>query len=285
MNYLNDHSAFNSTDELNAAVYLHIRNNTHLLNESDRSAIKLISRYAVKYTGVAHLKAKTIARLIDRSEKTARRIIKKLCELQIIQKVHTLRTVSGGKGANILAFLPAEERIQNVNNDVKNNEEPLNDQSDMSTRGDDENATAASTETRKNETEPSYSFNHLTITSNTDTLPPVPSSALRSAMPHAVYTVMSPFFNAEELYKYYGILLKAKRKNCPSTLIEHNPEPYVEAFNATMLKVKQGVVHDLESYLYSAFEKAAGEVDRLDKMSDIDDSVAKRFKDVMTNVS
>lgn len=242
MHYLNEYSTFDNTEELNKAVYLHIRNNTHVLNETDRTALKMIARYAVKYAGAAHLKADTIANLIGKSEKTARRVVDKLCRLEIVEKIATTRKVNGGKGANIIVILP------------------YNVQSITSSRGVDESPTDSKTQLRKNEIEPSDSIKR-TKSTYLDT-PSVPASALRSALPPAIYNAMSPFFNAEDLYRYYGLLLQAKRKICPDTLIEHDSEPYVEAFNAVILKVKQGAVRNIERYMYVAFEKAAAEVSR-----------------------
>lgn len=276
MNYLNDYITFDNTDELNAAVYLHIRNNTHLLNETDRKAFKTIARYAVKYDGVAHLKAMTIANLIEKSEKTARRVIAKLEGLGIVQKVATTRKVNGGTGANIIVILPAEERKQNVNTcgkQVANTESSENesdyslndssvtysDQSIVSSREVSEKPTESNTELRKNESEPSY-FIKLFKGTYTDTLPSIPADALQSALPPAIYTAMAPFFNAEDLYRYYGLLLKAKRNVNPSMLFEEEPEPYVEAFHAVMLKYKQGIIRNLEKYMYVSFVNAAEKV-------------------------
>jgi DNA-binding Lrp family transcriptional regulator len=295
MHYLDDYKTFESKAELNNAIYLHIRNNTHVLNETDRAVLKMVARYAVKYYGAAHLKAATIADYVGKSEKTVRRVVNKLVALEIIEKYATLRKINGGKGANILVILPAAESLaeEGVPNSVYNsvnkftidaNREDLTeastgasaereaqrDQSILSSREGSENSDNAKAEERYFEEEPSYSIKHLKSTYK-DTRSPVPANALRSALPHAIYNAMEPFFNAEEIYKYYGLLLKAKRKVSPNTLIEHDPEPYIETFNAVMLKLKQGKIRNLERYLYVAFEKAAATVARklnLERSSD-----------------
>ena len=75
--YLSEYQSFDNKYELNNAIYEHIRRNSPNLNETERSTLKAIARYAVKFAGVAHLKAETIAGLIDKSIKTARRAINK----------------------------------------------------------------------------------------------------------------------------------------------------------------------------------------------------------------
>ncbi len=140
MHYLAEHSTFDSTAQLNAAVYEHIRNHTYELNETDRKALKMIARYCVKFAGACHLKASTISELIDRSEKTARRIVNKLAELGIIEKVATTRKVNGGKGANIIRILPADV------------------QSSMSNRASSDKPTESKAEASNSENEPSNSI-------------------------------------------------------------------------------------------------------------------------------
>src|SRR5699024_12683992 len=121
--YLTQYKTFNTTQELNHTVYTHIKRNSPYLNDTVRNTLKAIARYAVKYAGAAHLKAKTIADLIGKSEKTARRSVNKLAELGIIEKIATTRKVNGGKGANIIV-------IQPINNEREN----VNDQSTLSSR-------------------------------------------------------------------------------------------------------------------------------------------------------
>lgn len=273
MQYLHEHNTFNNTIELNTAVYEHIRNNTHELNTTDRTALKMIARYAVKYAGAAHLKADTIAKLIGKSVKTARRVIDKLIRLGIVEKHATTRKVNGGKGANIIVICnTVADCVQSANESKQivykapNNK---NDQSTTTNRGVGETPTESKAEGEVFSEEPSDSFKRFTSTKNLETSPS-PSNALRSALPHVIYDSFSPFVNAEELYEYYGLLLKAKRKIAPDTLIENDADPYIEAFNAVMFRVKRGLVKDIKNYLYVAFERAASEVDRRLKATEID---------------
>jgi DNA-binding Lrp family transcriptional regulator len=246
MHYLSQYQTFNSKEELNAAIYAHIKRNSYDLNETDRKALKMIARYAVKFAGAAHLKASTIAQLIGKSEKTARRVVNKLVDLGIIRKVATMRKINGGKGANILQILPVEDG---------------NDQSTLSSREDARTRDIKRTETQKSTAEPSNSIKQLKNNTYKDTAF-VPATALQNSLPSAIYDAMSPYFNAADLYKYYGILLRAKRSVSNNVLIEDNPQPFVAAFQNAILKLKQGKIRNLANYLYRAWQSAAATIVR-----------------------
>ena len=238
MHYLADYQTFQSTEELNSAIYTHIKRNTYALNETDRATLKIIARYAVKFAGAAHLKASTLANLIGKSEKTARRVVNKLADLGIVRKVATMRKVNGGKGANILQILPAIP----------------NDQSTLSSRQGAEECDDKRNQTPKNENEPSDSIKRNSKNTLLDTA--ISSKALKNSLPNELFNAMAPYFNAEELYKYYGILLRAKRSVSNDVLIEDNAEAYVTPFLNAILKLKQGKIRNLANYLYRAWQNA-----------------------------
>lgn len=246
MHYLSQYQTFNSKEELNAAIYAHIKRNSYDLNETDRKALKMIARYAVKFAGAAHLKAATIAQLIGKSEKTARRVVNKLADLGIIRKVATMRKINGGKGANILQILPVEDG---------------NDQSTLSSREDARTRDIKRTETQKSADEPSNSIKQLKNNTYKETAF-VPATALQNSLPSAIYDAMSPYFNAADIYKYYGILLRAKRSVSNNVLIEDNPQPFVAAFQNAILKLKQRKIRNLANYLYRAWQSATATIVR-----------------------
>lgn len=244
--YLSEYETFENKYELNNAIYEHIKRNTHELNETDRVTLKMISRYAVKFAGVAHLKAITIAGLIDKSEKTARRVINKLASLGIVKKIETGRKVSGGKGANIIVIQPLES-VENSSSD----------QSQVSSREVYENAPTPTVEDVKIESEPSDLIKR--IKSTKDTL----KGALKDVIPSAVYDNLSPYMNDEELYRYYGILLKAKKNTVEDLYVEECPQPFIESIRAVMFQTKRGNVRNLPAYFYNAMAKASTQACRL----------------------
>lgn len=73
------------------------------MNHTDRDVLDVIRRYSVKF-GAAHLKHDTVAKVIGKSNTTARRAIRKLVQLGIINRIHYVRPVMNGLGANIYAI-------------------------------------------------------------------------------------------------------------------------------------------------------------------------------------
>ncbi|TWK69291.1 helix-turn-helix domain-containing protein [Bacillus licheniformis] len=246
MHYLAEHQTFDSTAELNAAVYEHIKRNTYELNDTDRLTLKTIARYAVKFAGAAHLKAETLADLIGKSVKTARRAVNKLASLSIIQKIATTRKINGGHGANIIVILPVGRRVE----DTQLSED---DQSTMTTREDAEKPTEPTDEAPKITNEPSDSIN----LSKNHVIDTVPACGLKNALPSEIYSAMARYFEADEIYKYYGILLRAKASVDPTLILEEHPHPFVEAWHAAILKRKQQKIRRFDDYLYASFRQAS----------------------------
>lgn len=115
MEYLREYQTFHNKDELNAAIKEHLSRYKYDLNDTDRDILLLISRYAVKYPGVAHLKTETIAQAVGKSKRTVQRVIRKLERLGIIERVPFFRHVSGGFGANVYRVMsPVSPREQAV---------------------------------------------------------------------------------------------------------------------------------------------------------------------------
>ncbi|WP_342493923.1 helix-turn-helix domain-containing protein [Bacillus sp. FSL R5-0447] len=239
MHYLAEHQTFDSTAALNSAVYEHIKRNTYDLNDTDRQALKKIARYAVKFSGAAHLKAETLAELIGKSVKTARRALNKLAALGIVKKIATTRKINGGKGANIIVILPVD------------------DQSTMSNRGQAEKPTETTAEAPKTENEPSDSIKRSKNQNNVLDTATVPAEALKGALPDEIFNAMFRYFDAEDIYKYYGILLRAKASVDRTIRLEEHAAPFVEAWHATILKAKTHEIRRFDDYLYAGFRKAA----------------------------
>lgn len=128
--YLSEYQTFESVHELNH----HVDQYRQLTTATEFRVLWLLSRYAVKYPGAAHLKAATIAAELDVSTKTIYRALKSLAELGAIIKHVTTRPKSGGQGANIYTIQPcvqaqvssrepAEKPSVASAQDVKNEEE------------------------------------------------------------------------------------------------------------------------------------------------------------------
>ncbi|WP_397538981.1 helix-turn-helix domain-containing protein [Rummeliibacillus pycnus] len=138
--YLAPHVTFESVQEMDEHVECHIRKHFYNLTESDKVVLYKIASHALDYPGACHLKAKTIAEVLDISLRTVFRSLKHLEELQIIKRIHT-KKMNGIKGANIISILTSH------------------DTSSVSYQEKAENDCESREEATKIQKEPSYSLN------------------------------------------------------------------------------------------------------------------------------
>lgn len=110
---LKAYSLFSTKRELNKSIYTHIDSNR--LNKTDKRLFELISRYSIKYIGVAYLKVSTMADSLNVSTRTIKRSLARLETLSIIKRVNTFRKVFGGYGANIIQILPFKIQVSHRN--------------------------------------------------------------------------------------------------------------------------------------------------------------------------
>lgn len=103
--YLADYSNFTNKKDLEEAAWQHKKANWYEMNETDRAVLDMIRRYSGKF-GFAQLKHDTIATTIGKSNPTVRRAIRKLDKLEIIDRIHYIRPIMNGLGANIYAIRP-----------------------------------------------------------------------------------------------------------------------------------------------------------------------------------
>ncbi|AZV45193.1 helix-turn-helix domain-containing protein [Peribacillus asahii] len=225
MHYLSQYQTFENKQQLNESIYQHIKRNSYELNDTDRATLKAIARYAVKFAGAVHLKAATIAELIGKSEKTARRVLAKLANLGIVRKVPTTRKVNGGKGANIIQILPFV-------------------QSSVSNREQADKLTESKAEAMKSENEPSDSIK-LLKKSFKNTYPAEKSVDLQPRKVSTPYSqfhdMVSNFIKDQKLTnRLYGIYLAQTKslRNCyePSELLAEAIEAIKVTFQATKRK-------------------------------------------------
>ncbi|WP_391209335.1 helix-turn-helix transcriptional regulator [Psychrobacillus sp. L4] len=109
--YLQDYARFTNIADMDVAAEKHLSLHWNSMTNSDRRVLDVIRRYSVKY-GAAHLKHATIENAIGISNATVRRAIRKLEKLGIIKKVHFIRPVMSGLGANIYIILPFHDQGQ-----------------------------------------------------------------------------------------------------------------------------------------------------------------------------
>lgn len=213
---------FKTIEQLNETVRIHKRNPE--LNETDRAVLDLLARYSCKNIGKSWLAKGKIAELAGKSRRTIIRVCNKLEKLGIIRQYERRReTGDRRQTSNLIVIQPAD----------------------------------VTPECHTKETPPRNSNNNTYKETAF-----VPATALQNSLPSAIYDAMSPYFNADDLYKYYGILLRAKRSVSNNVLIEDNPQPFVTAFQNAVFKLKQGKIRNLANYLYRAWQSAAATIVR-----------------------
>lgn len=103
--YLKQYSTFQSVEEMDNHVEQHIQQHYFNLTESERAIVFILASRSLMYPGASHLKASTISDAVEISTKTVYRSIKKLVDLEIIEKVAQTK-LNGIKGASIYKILP-----------------------------------------------------------------------------------------------------------------------------------------------------------------------------------
>ncbi|TQR27199.1 helix-turn-helix domain-containing protein [Lysinibacillus sphaericus] len=103
--YLATYKTFESIADMDKSVEDHIAAHYYDLTESERAIVIALSQRSLMYPGASHLKAETIAEATGTSRSTVMRAIKKLVELNIIEKVKQTK-LNGIKGASIYKILP-----------------------------------------------------------------------------------------------------------------------------------------------------------------------------------
>ncbi|MDL5039502.1 helix-turn-helix domain-containing protein [Heyndrickxia coagulans] len=234
MHYLSEYQTFESKQQLNEAIADHLAAHRFELNDTASNVLTVISRYAVKFPGVAHLKAATIAQALGICEKTVRRAVNKLAALGIVRKVATTRKVSGGQGANIYVV-----------------------QAHVSTRQEPAKPAPASPEPTKNDAEPYYSFklikNHLV---NTYAPQPQPShySRFRRLLESTIGT------NSRLLYRLYGVYKAQTAPLCRTEAYDREEREEIatiglQALHAAIQATKRMKIRNLAGYYSGVLDR------------------------------
>src|SRR5699024_12091451 len=81
---LDQYINFDSLDELNHHVSLHVKNNS--LTDTQYKLLTILSQHSVKYLGASYLKLDTLASLLEVSKSTVQRSLRALVGLSVITK-------------------------------------------------------------------------------------------------------------------------------------------------------------------------------------------------------
>ncbi|WP_411953577.1 helix-turn-helix domain-containing protein [Alkalibacillus sp. S2W] len=227
-------STFDTIETLNETVSEHKEN----LTGNARELLDVISRYAAKYLGVCYLRKNQLASMLGVTRRTIIRLCKHLEEADMIEQYELHRpTGDRRQSANAIVIKPVKETDENtvshrvVTPECHTEETPANT--------------------------PSNTHNNHVL----ETAPP-PASALARAIPAPIFKAFRPFFNADELYEIYGVLLRAKAQINREILLEDHGERYAEVFQNVIRKYKRGEVRSLTGILYASWRDLTVEIDR-----------------------
>ncbi|WP_153732113.1 winged helix-turn-helix transcriptional regulator [Sporosarcina obsidiansis] len=107
--YLSSYARFTNKEEMDVAVFQHVELHWNTMNKTDRAVLEMIRCYSVKYLA-SHLKHQTIETKLGLSNSTVRRALRKLEKLEIIERIHFVRPIMSGLGANIYVILPVNDQ-------------------------------------------------------------------------------------------------------------------------------------------------------------------------------
>jgi Helix-turn-helix domain len=240
--HLEEHRVFDSAEELNEAIRLHLRKHRYKLNKTAFTVLETISRYAVKYGGAAWLKGRTLADLVGKSEPTVRRAVAFLEKLGILERVPQMRKKSGGNGANIIRILPPQK---------------LNDHPEMIARKEVEYPCKAKVEAANSQKESTSfkSFNTSLKILRKETR--LGYSFTPKNVPEPFIKTVKPFFyEAADIYQLWGKAMLAYKKFTLLHMLEDYTELVLDAFKQSIYAHKHRKIRkDFKGYFYGTLLK------------------------------
>jgi len=214
---------YESIEQLNKSIRAHKRNNQ--LNETELAVLDVLARYSCKDIGKSFLAKSTIAELVGKSRRTVIRVCNRLEQLGIIRQYKRMReTGDKRQTSNLIVILPA---IIDVTPECHTEETPQRNSNSIHT---------------SNEV---YEAN-----------------VLKRSIPASIYDVMSPYFNANQLYNVVGVLYRAKASVDRSITVEDFAQEFIDAFKSVVFAYKRGRVRSLVGCLYVAWRQVAVEIKR-----------------------
>ncbi|MFJ7982327.1 MarR family transcriptional regulator [Lysinibacillus xylanilyticus] len=222
--------SFVSVDEMNKAVKEHKRLNKEELTKATYAVLDFISQWSCKFVGVSYLCQKRIAESLQISYKTVQRAIAILIKLGVVKKYLTKRATGDKRqSSNIIVIQQAKE---NVHPKCPTNTALINTQNTNNTN-DTEKEGFSSKEADKES---------------------LIKKGLVSKLPKTLQNVLSPFFDADDIYKLSGTIYKAKSKVDKNIQIEDYSTEYYESILSVINAYKRGRVDSLHGLLFHSIK-------------------------------
>lgn len=251
---LRGYQNFSSAVEMSQAVESHVASND--LNETELRVLRVLEFRSKAFPGACWIKVDTICGVVKKSDATVRRALRKLTELNIIEKIGTIREKSGGKGANVYVIRATESTCDRSN-----------DQSIMTSRHDDfddemtTNKTGFATpkEDPCKDAQNKLHSNNVQESGKEDKLD---KSFTPGIVPNEFRELVGRYYNdAERIYHLYQRCIVASNA---AGLPFVNEKLAIQAFKETIFQYKRRKVRgSFDGYFYGVyFNMAVAEVRR-----------------------
>lgn len=222
--------SFSSIDEMNKAVKEHKHLNKEQLTKSTYAVLDFLSQWSCKFVGVSYICQKRVAESLEISYKTVQRAIAKLVELEIVKKYESKRATGDKRqSSNIIVIQQAKE---NVHPKCPPEDTPINTQI-INNTNDTEKESFSSKEADKES---------------------LLKKGLVTKLPDTLQKVLSPFFDADEIYKLTGTIYKAKSKIDKTIQIEEHSNEYYQCILSVINAYKRGKADSLHGLLFHAIK-------------------------------
>jgi hypothetical protein len=239
------YQSFASIDELNDTSYAYLDQFSDQLTNSTIDIFKRITRYSCVVIGVSWLKVRTLASILDKSEKTVRRALKQLETLHIIKRVPTIRP-QGGRGYDIVVI------------------QPQADAASMSTRDQSKIPHDIAPNKPLETLETTKLNNLLNKRNNRENATELDHTFVNERVPEVFIKAVKPFFdNARVIESFWYRSNIAAWKNTVDDEDETKLNIALSSFRQTIRGLKFGRVRDKFAYFYRiAYRKFNAEYER-----------------------
>lgn len=225
------YQTFENKHEMNEVIYQYI--DVLRADEQPSSVIEVLrffGRSSLRVKGVSFPKYQTIADAIGKSVSTVKRAVKVLKEYGIIECIPTIKKWIGKsrrKSVNIIRIMATMNRQGELTTDKHevNMDKPSNVEKDAEPRNYKQ-----------------YTNNYVLETAR----------ATKNAIPTPIYNSLSPFFNAKDLQRLTGVVLRAKTSK---VRIESHTEAFTDVLLDVIRRYKERTISNLDGYLYASIKR------------------------------
>lgn len=255
------YAPFETIDQLNANTIAIRAQYAEFMTTTEKAVLDVLHRYATKQYGVSYLSKSSIAEKVGVTRRQVIRICNKFEAQGIIVQYATDRKRGGGQTSNTIVFLTqvmARAAFVNEAETVADNMQEVTEVASVVT-GD---VTPNVTDLEAPKDAPKE-LKDLKITKDTKARDAI-KDGLVSKLPKTLKNALAPFFDADELYEFTGVVYKAKAAIDKSIRIEDHESEYYNAIVSVINAFKRGKVKSLPAVLYHAIKTTTKRIWLLD---------------------